>query len=91
MLADVDHFDDGDLVHVVDTATRFNAARFTPSLKNPSSQEVWNAIKLCWIDVYLGPPDVLQVDQGSNFNSSFLQTACATNGIELKTIPTEAP
>lgn len=83
ILADVVHFDDGDLVHVIDSATRLNAAKFTQSTKNPTGVEIWNAIKLCWIDVYLGPPDVLQVDQGRNFNATFVQTACAMNGIKF--------
>jgi hypothetical protein len=91
VLADVVRFCDGDLVHVIDRATRLNGVRFTPSLKNPSAPEIWNAIKLCWIDIYLGPPDILQVDQGRNFNASFIQTACAINGIEFQSIPTEAP
>jgi hypothetical protein len=88
--ADVVHFCDGDLVHVIDHATRLNGARFTPSLKNPSAPEIWNATKLCWIDIYLGPPDILQVDHGRNFNAAFIQTACAMNGIEFQSIPTEA-
>jgi hypothetical protein len=91
VLADVVHFCDGDLVHVIDHATRLDGGRFTPSLKNPSAPEIWNTIKLCWIDIYLGPPDILQVDQGRNFNTAFIQTACAMNGIEFQSVPTEAP
>jgi hypothetical protein len=64
VLADGVHFCDGDLVHVIDHATRLNGARLTPSLKNPSAPEIWSAIKLCWIDIYLWPPDILLVDQG---------------------------
>jgi hypothetical protein len=31
------------------------------------------------------------VDQGRNFKAAFIQTACAMNGIEFQSIPTEAP
>jgi hypothetical protein len=91
VLAAVVHSCHGDLVYVIDHATRLNGAHFTPSLKNPSAPEIWNAIKLCFIDIYLGPPDILQVDQGRNVNDALIQTACAMNGIEFQSIPTEAP
>lgn len=51
------------ILHVVDEATHFMAARF---LRNHSSTEVWNALLRCWSRIYLGPPDYLRVDQGSN-------------------------
>jgi hypothetical protein len=36
-------------LHIVDTATSFNAARF---LKDITIRQVWEALRLCWIDVY---------------------------------------
>jgi hypothetical protein len=85
------HFSDAAVVHVIDSATGLNAACFTKSLLNPSGREIWDAIKTGWINVYVGPSDVLQVDRGTNFNSNFIQTGCATLGIEFQVIPTEAP
>jgi hypothetical protein len=41
-------------LHVVDAATSFNAVRF---LKDITTRQVWEALRLCWIDVYQGPPD----------------------------------
>lgn len=43
-----------------------------------------------WIDVYVGPPDILQFDQGSNMTAWFIQTVCALNGINFEAIPVEA-
>lgn len=72
VLVDVMSTVDGDVVHVLDRGTRFNAALHTATRKNPSAREIWAAIKLCWIDVYVGPPDILQFDQGSAMTSSRL-------------------
>jgi hypothetical protein len=88
---DVVHFTDGAVVHVIDSATGFNAARFTKSLLNPSGSEIWDAVKSGRMNFYVGPPDILQVDRGTNFNSNFIQTGCAMLGIEFQAIPTEAP
>jgi hypothetical protein len=91
VLADVVNFADGDLVHILDAATKLNAARFTKANKNPSAAEIWSVIRECWINVYVGPPDILQFDQGTSMTSAFVQTACALNGIQFEAIPTEAP
>ncbi|KAI0995382.1 hypothetical protein K3495_g12800 [Podosphaera aphanis] len=61
---------DSPLLHVVDEATRFQAAKW---LRNMSSQHVWNTLQICWIDVYLGPPDMINHDAGRNFVSSEFQ------------------
>ena len=42
------------VLHVVDTATSFQAAQ---SLKGISTKSVWKSLCMCWINVYLGPPD----------------------------------
>lgn len=91
VLVDVMHTPDGDVVHVYDAGTRLHAARFTTATKNPSAEELWAAIKMCWMDVYVGPPDILQFDQGSSMKSAFIQTACALNGIRYEAVPIEAP
>jgi hypothetical protein len=35
------------------------------------------------METYLGSPDILRVDQGSNLSNSYIQTACINRGIEL--------
>lgn len=49
------------VLHLVDEATHFNAARF---LRNKTSNHVWKTVLKCWSRVYLGPLDLLHVDQG---------------------------
>lgn len=43
-------------IHVVDNERRFQPAR---RLISESAASVWNSISYCWIDVYLGPPEVI--------------------------------
>ena len=54
------------VLHVVDEGTHFMTARWLP---NMTSSETWKAIRRCWIDVYLGPPDFLRVYQSTNLVS----------------------
>ncbi|KHJ30399.1 hypothetical protein EV44_g3633 [Erysiphe necator] len=84
---DVMYIDGSPVLHVVDEATRFQAAKW---LKNMSSQHIWEALRMCWIDVYLGPRDIINHDAGTNFTShEFLQNAQAL-AIETKTAPVES-
>jgi hypothetical protein len=74
-------------LHVVDTATNFNAARF---LENITSRHVWEALRLCWIDVYQGPPDWIVTDAGTSFRSLEFRQQAKEMAISLKEIPIEA-
>lgn len=91
LIVDIAHFQDGAVVHIIDAATGYNAARFTPSRINPPGKEVWAIIRDAWINTYVGAPDVLRFDAGTNVTSAFIQTACALNGIRFEAIPVEAP
>ena len=47
-------------------------------------------LRLCWIDTYLGPPDLIVHDAGTNSTASeFKQNAHAMH-IRTKGVPTEA-
>lgn len=37
-----------------------------------SAARTWDTFKLFWIDVYIGPPDIIVHDLGTNFTSSEL-------------------
>ncbi|KHJ31985.1 hypothetical protein EV44_g3850 [Erysiphe necator] len=81
------YIDSSPVLHVVDEATRFQSAKW---LKNMSSQHIWEALRMCWIDVYLGPPDISNHDTDTNFTShEFLQNAKALV-IETKIAPVES-
>jgi hypothetical protein len=66
VFVDIMYIDNNPLLHIVDEATRFQAARW---LQNISAKHTWDILRLCWIDVYVGPPDLLIHDAGKNFTS----------------------
>ncbi|KAK6211233.1 hypothetical protein QIS74_10497 [Colletotrichum tabaci] len=75
------------ILHVVDTATSFNAARF---LKDLSARHTWEALRMCWIDVYQGPPDWIVTDAGTNFRSNEFRQSAKGMSISVKEAPIEA-
>ncbi|KAI0994222.1 hypothetical protein K3495_g13960, partial [Podosphaera aphanis] len=83
---DVLWIDEKPVLQVVDEATRFQAARW---LKAMNAQEAWNALRNCWIDVYLGPPDVIVHDSGTNFTGKEFKQSAVAMSITTRTIPTE--
>ncbi|KHJ30584.1 hypothetical protein EV44_g3904 [Erysiphe necator] len=74
-------------LHVIDEATRYQAARF---LKDVSSQSIWQALRLCWIDVYVGPPDLIIHEAGTNFTAKDFQQNAVSLAIRTKCVPVEA-
>lgn len=60
------YIDGNPILHIVDEATRFQAARW---LNNISARHTWDILRLCWIDVYIGPPDHIIHDAGINLIS----------------------
>ncbi|EGY23394.1 uncharacterized protein VDAG_04832 [Verticillium dahliae VdLs.17] len=75
------------VLHVVDSATSFNAARF---LKDISAKQTWDTLRLCWIDVYQGPPDWIVTDAGKNFHSAVFKQSARSMAISVKEMPIEA-
>jgi len=75
-------------LHVVDEATRYQAARWLPA---NSADDVWRALRMCWIDVYLGPPNVVAHDAGKNLIARTFQLNANIMNIETKSIPIESP
>jgi hypothetical protein len=35
-----------------------------------STKTVWEAIRACWINIYIGPPETIVHDAGKNFAST---------------------
>lgn len=85
--ADIFYIDGQPILHVVDEATRFQAARW---LSRVTSESIWQALRRCWIDVYLGPPDVIAHDAGKNFMGRAFQANADMMHIKTKSIPVEA-
>jgi len=76
------------VLHIVDEATHFNAACF---LTKVSSEKVWKAFMNCWTRTYLGPPDHLRIDQGSQFVSAEFLSNAESDGIKILEAPIESP
>ncbi|KZL82713.1 hypothetical protein CI238_10722 [Colletotrichum incanum] len=77
----------GPVLHVVDSVTGFNAARF---LKVLSAQHTWDALRMCWIVVYQGSHDFIPTDAGIDFRSRVFKRAARTLAIIVKAVPIEA-
>ncbi|KHJ33787.1 hypothetical protein EV44_g3595 [Erysiphe necator] len=84
---DVLYIDEKQVLQVVDEATCVQAARW---LKSMNAQEAWNSLRNCWIDVYLGPPDVIVHDAGTNFTGKEFKQSAIAMSITTKVAPTEA-
>lgn len=75
------------ILHVVDEATRFQAAVW---LNEVSAVSLWCALRCRWIDVYLRPPDVIAHDAGMNFTSRPFAANADMLHISTKSIPVES-
>ncbi|EED12737.1 transposase, putative [Talaromyces stipitatus ATCC 10500] len=87
IVVDVMYLDGKPVLHVVDWATSFQAARF---LKSLSAKDTWEALRAVWIDTYLGPPDVISHDAGTNFAALEFKTEAKIMGIQCHQVPVEA-
>jgi Reverse transcriptase (RNA-dependent DNA polymerase) len=84
---DIMYIDNQPILHVIDEATRFQAARF---LKDVSTKHTWDMLRLCWIDTYIGPPELITHDAGRNFISKEFRQNARTMAISTKAVPVEA-
>ena len=75
------------VLHAVDEATRYQTARF---LKDISAETVWDTLRACWINTYIGLPDILIYNAGKQFISTEFASKARGIAIELKCVPIEA-
>ena len=55
-----------------------------------SAADAWNALRSCWIDVYLGPLAYIVHDPGTNFDSKEFKDNAKIMASETKTMPVKA-
>jgi hypothetical protein len=55
-----------------------------------SAQHTWDMLRACWIDTYLGPPDLIINDAGTNFTAQEFKQNAHILHIRTKAAPTEA-
>jgi hypothetical protein len=87
IIVDIMYISGDPLLHVVDEGTRFQTGRW---LQNISAKHTWDVLRMCWIDTYLGPPDLITSDAGKNFVSKEFKEYANTVGIRTKAVPVEA-
>ncbi len=87
VIVDVMYLDSKPVLHVIDEATAFQAARF---LRDMTAKTTWETLRVCWIDVYQGPPDIIVSDAGKNFASEEFRQHASSLDIDIKEVPVEA-
>lgn len=85
--ADILYIENKPILHVVDKATRFQAAAW---LMTVNAESLWIALRRCWIDIYLVPPDIIAHDAGKNFMSRSFEANVDMLHITTKAIPVES-
>jgi hypothetical protein len=87
IIVDIMFMEGRPVLHIIDEATRFNAARWLP---NMSAKITWDVLQMAWIDSYNGPPDFITADAGKNFTSREFKHLAASIGSIAITVPVEA-
>ena len=54
------------VLHIINNIMAFQAAKF---LHNIEATTVWEALQLCWLNTYTGPPDIIVYDTSMNFTA----------------------
>ena len=75
------------MLYIVDKATAYQAGRW---LKDFSAKTAWETIRKCWINTYLGPPDLISYDASTNFESREFKQYAQTVNTTTKCVPVEA-
>jgi len=84
IVVDIMYLESNPVLHVIDWATAFQAARFLESM---SALHTWEALRPCWIYTYLGPPDAVTHDPGTNLASTESKASAKLMGITCVQIP----
>lgn len=87
IIVDIMYIDNSPILHIVDESTRFQAARW---LTNITAKHTWETLRMCWIDVYIGPPDYIHHDAGKNFVSREFRQLASSMGTTTRSVPVEA-
>lgn len=74
------------MLYIVDEAIYFQAARW---LENMSFDTPWRALRLCWENICVGPPDIIAHGIGKNFMGAVFQSNADMLHLQTKSIPVE--
>jgi hypothetical protein len=87
VIVDVMYISGASLLHIVNKGTCFQAGRW---LQNVSAKYTWDVLRTCWINTYLGPPDLITHDARKNFVSNEFKQYALVMGVGTKGVPVEA-
>ena len=87
LIVDVMYITGKPVLHAVDEATAFQAAQF---LANMTAKTTWDTLRAMWMDTYLGPPDFIVTDAGTNLKAAEFVENARLMAIEVEEIPVEA-
>ncbi|EED23141.1 hypothetical protein TSTA_065940 [Talaromyces stipitatus ATCC 10500] len=87
IVVNVMYLDGKPVLHIVNWVTSFQAAQF---LKSLSAKDTWEALRAVWINTYLGPPDIILHNAGTNFAALEFKTEAKMMGIQCHQVPVEA-
>jgi hypothetical protein len=87
LVVDVMYIDGKPILHAVNEATFFQAARF---LTNLQAKTTWDILRAIWMDTYAGPPDVIVTNAGKSFVGAEFVANARIMAIEVEEVPVEA-
>lgn len=76
ILVDIMYIGSFPVLHIVDEATHFSAAKF---LRDIFTSTIWAALIECWASIYVGIPNRIRLDAGKNFGGKFSDIAKASD------------
>ena len=71
----------------MDKSTSLQAGQW---LKNVSAKHVWDQLQACWINTYLGPPDFISSNAGTQFTAKKFKQLATNMSIIVKNMPVKA-
>ncbi|KAI0997433.1 hypothetical protein K3495_g10752 [Podosphaera aphanis] len=87
VVIDVMYINSRPVLHAVDEATSFQAARFLPNI---TAKTTWDTLRAMWIDMYVGPPDVIVTDAGKNFTAVEFRANAHAMAVKVEEVPVES-
>ena len=66
LIIDIIYINRKPVLYIIDNAIVFQAAKF---LYNIEAIIVWEVLQLCWLNIYIGPPDIIVYNTGMNFTA----------------------
>jgi hypothetical protein len=75
------------ILHAVNEATSFQAAKF---LTNLQAKTTWDTLRAMWVDIYAGSSNVIITDAGKSFVRAEFVANARIMAIEVEEVPVEA-